>query len=74
MNISFDYYRIFYYVAKYQNVTQATRMLMCNQPNVTRVIQEVIPSRSVVLLKRDDGILSIAARMLEQLMMEFTNL
>ena len=41
MNINFDYYRTFYYVAKYQNVTQAARMLMCNQPNVTRVIRQL---------------------------------
>lgn len=41
MNISFEYYRIFYYVAKYQNVTQAARMLICNQPNVTRVIRQL---------------------------------
>ena len=42
-----------------------------SQPSVFRLtIQEAIPSRSVVLLKRDDGVLSIAARMLEQLMLE----
>ena len=39
MNISYDYYRIFYYVAKYGNVTQAAKMLLSNQPNLTRVIK-----------------------------------
>lgn len=39
MNISYDYYRIFYYVAKYRNLTQAAAALMSNQPNVTRVIK-----------------------------------
>lgn len=39
MNISYDYYRIFYYVAKYRNLTQAAAALMSNQPNITRVIK-----------------------------------
>ena len=36
MNISYDYYRIFYYVAKYGSFTQAANMLLNNQPNITR--------------------------------------
>lgn len=36
MNITYDYYRIFYYVAKYKNFTQAARVLMNSQPNITR--------------------------------------
>lgn len=39
MNINYDYYRIFYYVAKYQNFTQAATALMNNQPNITRIIR-----------------------------------
>ena len=39
MNISYDYYRIFYYVAKCGNITQAAKELANNQPNVTRVIK-----------------------------------
>ena len=38
MNISFEYYRIFYYVAKYENITKAAMVLKSSQPNVTRVI------------------------------------
>jgi len=41
MNINFEYYRIFYYVAKYRNVTQAAAALMSNQPNVTRTIKRL---------------------------------
>ncbi len=41
MDISFDSYKTFYYVAKYQNVTLAARALLCNQPNVTRVIKNL---------------------------------
>ena len=38
MDISYDYYRIFYYVAKYGNITKAAAMLLANQPNLTRSI------------------------------------
>lgn len=41
MNISYDSYRVFYYVAKYQNVTQAANRLMNSQPNVTRAIKNL---------------------------------
>lgn len=41
MNINYEYYRIFYYVAKHQNFTQAAVALMSNQPNVTRTIKKL---------------------------------
>lgn len=41
MNISYDSYRVFYYVAKYQNVTQAADRLLNSQPNVTRTIKNL---------------------------------
>lgn len=41
MYISYDYYRIFYYVAKYGNFTQAAEALMNNQPNITRTIKNL---------------------------------
>ena len=40
-NINYDYYRIFYYVAKYGNISQAAKMLMNNQPNLTRSIKNL---------------------------------
>ena len=36
MNVNFEYYRIFYYVAKYRNFTKAARVLGNSQPNITR--------------------------------------
>ncbi len=39
MNISYDYYRIFYYVAKYGSLTKAADALLLNQPNLTRTIK-----------------------------------
>lgn len=41
MYISYDYYRIFYYVAKYRSFTQAAAALLNNQPNVTRAIKNL---------------------------------
>lgn len=38
MNVNFEYYKIFYYVAKYQNFTKAARALENSQPNVTRAM------------------------------------
>lgn len=39
MDINFEYYKIFYYVAKYKNMTKAATALGSNQPNVTRVMK-----------------------------------
>lgn len=39
MNISYDYYRVFYYVAKYKKFTQASKVLLSNQPNITRTVK-----------------------------------
>lgn len=39
MDINFEYYKIFYYVAKYENITKAAAALGSNQPNVTRVMK-----------------------------------
>ncbi len=38
MAINFEYYKFFYYVAKYQNFTTAAQVLYSNQPSVTRYI------------------------------------
>ncbi len=38
MNVNFEYYKIFYYVAKYKNFTKAARALGSAQPNITRAM------------------------------------
>lgn len=38
MNVNFEYYKIFYYVAKYCNFTRAAHALGNSQPNVTRAM------------------------------------
>lgn len=39
MDINFEYYKIFYYAAKYKNITKAAAALGSSQPNVTRIIR-----------------------------------
>lgn len=41
MNVNYEYYRTFYYVAKYGNFTKAANALCANQPNVTRSINKL---------------------------------
>ncbi len=38
MDITYDYYRIFYYVAKYGSFSRAAEVLLRGQPNVTKAI------------------------------------
>ena len=38
MNVNFEYYKIFFYVAKYHNFTKAAHVLGNSQPNVTRAM------------------------------------
>lgn len=39
MNINYEYYRIFYYTAKFKNLTQAAKAAGSNQPNISRIIK-----------------------------------
>lgn len=52
MNISYDYYRIFYHVAKCKNFTQAAKRLLNSQPNVTRAIKNLEVALGCVLFVR----------------------
>lgn len=52
MNISYEYYRVFYYVAKYRNITKAAEVLMSNQPNVTRLIKALEQNLECTLFVR----------------------
>ena len=38
---NYDYYRVFYYVAKYKSFTAAARELLNNQPNISRMIKKL---------------------------------
>lgn len=39
MDINFEYYKIFYFVARYGSITKAAAAMGSNQPNVTRVMK-----------------------------------
>ncbi len=41
MKVTYDYYRIFYYVAKYRSFTRAAKVLLNSQPNITRTINNL---------------------------------
>ncbi len=40
-SIPFDYYRIFYYVAKYRSISTAAAMLYLTQPTISRTIKQL---------------------------------
>ncbi len=52
MNVNYDYYRMFYYVAKYGSITKAADFLLYNQPNVTRTIKLLEKELGCVLFDR----------------------
>jgi len=52
MNISYDYYRIFYYVAKHGSFTHAAQALYLNQPNLTRAIKALEAELACTLFVR----------------------
>lgn len=41
MSVNYEYYKVFYYVAKYRSMTQAAAALLNNQPNVTRMMKQL---------------------------------
>ena len=41
MNVNLEYYKIFYYVAKYGNFTKAAHALNNSQPNITRAMNSL---------------------------------
>lgn len=41
MNSNFEYYKVFYYVSKYENLTKAASVLKTSQPAVTRTIHNL---------------------------------
>ena len=50
--MTLDYYRIFYYVAKYKSFSKAARMLDNNQPNITRCMNILESELDCKLLNR----------------------
>ena len=54
MHISYDYYRIFYHVAKFKSFSRAAEVLLSNQPNVTRAIKNLEAELGCILFVRSN--------------------
>jgi DNA-binding transcriptional LysR family regulator len=54
MNISYDHYAVFYYVAKYGSFTKAANALLLNQPNLTRTVKSLEEELGCALFLRSN--------------------
>ena len=41
MQISWEWYRVFYYAARYGNFSRAAEVMLSDQPNVTRTVRNL---------------------------------
>ena len=58
MNSSYEYYKVFYYVARYQNISKAAKVLQSSQPNVTRTIKKLESNLNCELfIRTNSGVL-----------------
>lgn len=53
-HITYDYYRIFYYVAKYKSISQAAEILHSNQPNITKFMNKLEDQLNCKLMIRSN--------------------
>ena len=54
MLVNYEYYKIFYYVAKYKSFTKAAEVLLNNQPNVTRSVKNLESALGCTLFIRSN--------------------
>lgn len=54
MAVNYEYYRCFYHVAKYKNLTRAASAMMSSQPNVTRVMRNLEQELGCRLITRSN--------------------
>ena len=66
MYVDWEYYKIFYYVAKYQNFTKAARVLGNNQPNITHSMNRLESQLNCVLFIRSNRGVTLRGEMLCQ--------
>lgn len=77
MYVNYEYYRVFYYVAKYGNVTQAARILFNNQPNLTRTIKTLESELGCPLFIRNNRGMKLTpegSRLYERVRIAFENI
>lgn len=53
-HITYDYYRIFYYVAKYKSISHAAEILHSNQPNITKFMNKLEEQLNCKLMIRSN--------------------
>ncbi len=58
-HITYDYYRIFYYVAKYKSISLAAEILHSNQPNVTKFMNKLEEQLGCRLMTRSNKGISL---------------
>ena len=52
MSISYEYYKIFYYVARYESFNRAAKVLLNSQPNIARAINNLESELDTTLFER----------------------
>ncbi|MEE3467049.1 MAG: LysR family transcriptional regulator [Eubacterium sp.] len=52
MSISYEYYKIFYYVGRYHSFNRAAKVLMNSQPNITRAMNNLESELGCTLFER----------------------
>ena len=75
MDISYDYYRVFYYAARYRSFSRAAEALLSNQPNVTKFMNNleaqlgcrlfVRSNRGVTLTPEGEKLCEMAKKLLD---------
>ena len=61
MDINYEYYKIFYYAAKYRSFTRAAEALYSNQPNITRSVRLLENELGTKLFERSNKGVSLTA-------------
>ena len=59
MDHSYEYYKYFYYVARYLNISKAAKVLATSQPNVTRAVKKLEASLGCILFVRTNNGVSL---------------
>lgn len=59
MNINYEYYRIFYYAAKYKNLTRAAEAIHGSQPNISRALKLLEHNLGCSLITRSNRGISL---------------
>ena len=59
MDISYDYYKAFYYIAREKSFTKASSILQTSQPNLSRIIRILESNLNTKLLNREKNGLSL---------------